>query len=317
VSTIGVSDFVVLTDARGNAFELRPIVCPTCGVDDTKVLGRRGGRFQRYGQGVPTTVVKCRRCTLVYANPFPFPVDPQTLYGDPDEYFSRHDEERRVARYRELVRGLIETRGVERPSVLDVGSGRGELLHAATLEGLDDVVGLEFADAMIAGARRSYGVELLPQTIEEYAEGADRTFDVVVLNAVIEHVYDPNSFIEAAGRLSRPRSVLYVDTPRDPNLTTWVGNFANRLRGDESVYNLSPTWPPYHVFGFTPRSLGVLLEKHGFSVGRVVVHANPRIPARGEWRDRTKSFAATQLRRVANRTATASNMSLWARRSPG
>jgi len=309
-----VADGEILTDSEGHAFSLRPIRCPTCGIDETRTLGMRGGPHHRWGLGIPTQIVRCRRCSLIYPNPFPYPVDPQELYSDPESYFARHEGAARLAEYRELVRRLIDACQTNRPSLLDVGSGRGDLLHAARLEGLNDLVGLEFADAMVSYARDHHGVELLPLTIEQYAESHPRTFDGVVLNAIIEHVYDPDSFVASVARLTRPGSVLYVDTPREPHLLTWVGNAWSRLTRNDAVYNLSPTWPPYHVFGFSPKALRILLGKHGFAVERVRVHSDPSIPARPELGDRLRAFAGVQLNRVANLTHTASNMYVWARR---
>jgi SAM-dependent methyltransferase len=156
---------------------------------------------------------------------------------------------------------------------------------------------------------------LLQTTLEEYATTNSRTFDAVTLNAIIEHVYDPDGFIGRVARLLAPGGVLYIDTPRDPNLLTWVGNAQNRLLRRASVFNLSPTWPPYHVFGFSPRSLRLLLEKHGISIESVRVHSIPTIPTRGGMIDRARSLVGVQILRVANATATGNNMFVWARRN--
>ena len=304
----------VLTDKLGRSFEMREIDCPICGVDQTTFVGLRGGPHQRHGQGVPTRIVRCRICSLLYPNPFPFPVDPQELYADPEGYFARHDQLGKVDSFRDLARDLIGDATNKQASLLDIGSGRGELLQAARLEGLVDVVGLDFADAMIDDARERYGVETVKASVEEYAETADRQFDIVVAGAILEHVYDPDSFMAAVARLTRAGSALFIDTPREPNLLTWLGNASERLRGSRAVYNLSPTWSPYHVFGFSPSTLRKLLSKHGFEIDRLRVHSDPRIPAGAERADRAKAFIGTQLGRIANVTGTASNMFVWARR---
>jgi SAM-dependent methyltransferase len=189
-----------------------------------------------------------------------------------------------------------------------VGSGRAELRQAARRQGCTEVVGLEFAPAMIEYARSRHGLVVLPKTIEQYAREAGRTFDAIVLNAVLEHVYDPDSMIASCAALTRPGSVVYVDLPREPNLTTLVGNAWNRWRGSDAVYNLQPTWPPYHVFGFNERALERLLSKHGFEITGLRIHAAPKVPACGDWRDRLQAFVATQVNRAANWTGTASNM---------
>jgi SAM-dependent methyltransferase len=263
---------------------------------------------------VETRIVRCRACGLLFPDPFPIPVDAQELYGDPEKYFAGHDEAKKVESYRAIVRDALGRAGLKEASLLDVGSGRGEMPHAARLEGLPRVVGLEFSRAMIEYSKGRYGVDLVPKKIEEFAEEKPATFDIVILNAVLEHVYDPDSFMGAAARLTRKGSVLYVDIPRDPNLLTWTGNVANRLLFRRTVLNLSPSWPPYHVYGFDPRSLKKLLEKHGFEIEALRVWARPRIPATNALADRMKAFAGEQVMRLANLTGTASNMFVWARR---
>lgn len=305
----------VVSDPRGNAFELRPIACPTCGPTEEVELGYRGGEYQRWGLGAPTRIVQCRSCSLVFPNPFPFPKDPQKLYGDPEKYFATHTLELKIESYRKLVRSLISRSGLTQPRLLDVGSGRGDLPHAAKLEGLQDVLGLEFSQAMIEFARERFGVELSSSTLDDLVAANTAPFDIVVLNAVLEHVHDPDAFIAAVARLTKPSSVLYIDIPQEPNLLTTIGNWTNRLRGSKAVYNLAPTWPPYHVYGFNPHSLRRLLGKHGFEIVELTIHANPTIRASKSLGDRAKSLVGTQIRRIANLTGTASNMYVHARRT--
>ena len=302
-----------LTDREGHRFRLAPILCPICAVDDAKELGWRGGSSQREGRGVPTRIVRCRRCGLLYPNPFPYPEDSNALYGDPEGYFAGHDEDHKIGSHRGLLRQLIDMSSAERPSLLDVGSGKGENLHAARLEGIEDAVGLEFADAMVAFARDRYGANVVTSTIEDYSPG--RTFDIVVLGAIIEHVHDPVSFIRRVVELTSPGGIVFIDTPREPNLPTILGNFANRLRGRREVYNLAPTWVPYHVFGFNPRAMRKLLAQHGLEIEKVILkHGNPRIPPGPGLRGRAGAWLGTQVIRIGNLTPLASNMFVWARR---
>lgn len=303
-------------DAEGREFVLREKRCPTCGISEQRVVGYRGGQWHRYGLGVATRIVQCPRCRLMFPNPFPYPQNPQALYGDPVKYFQARDEQSdersRIADLRNLVAGLRQLTHVN--SLLDVGSGRGELLEAARLEGVPEIVGLEISHAMAEYVQHRIGITLVPTTIERYAAEEPRTFDAIVLSAVLEHVDDPNAMIEACATLSTHGSILYIDTPNEPSLLTAVGNAWNRVRGNPAVLNLSPTWIPYHVFGFNPHALRVLLEKHGFEILRIRIHARPAIPSRTGLGDRVKSWVATQICRLSNVTGTAANLYVWAQR---
>ena len=303
----------LLIDGQGNAFEMRSMSCPTCRQSSVRVLGERGGRHHRYRLGIETRIVRCVTCGLIFPDPFPFAVDPQRLYGDPDKYFEAHDESEKLANCRQLIRETARRLGKAAFRFVDVGSGRGELLRAAQLEGAIGL-GIDFSSAMIDHARRRHGVEIQQMTIEQLARERLGQADVVFLVAVLEHVYDPDAMVAAAAELCRPGGLLYVDVPNEPHLLSRVGNAWNRLCGSNAVYNLSPSWPPYHVFGFNRRALSILLEKHGFAVTEVKIFAAPRIPAASRLGDAIRSWVGTQINRVANLTGTASNMYVWAER---
>jgi SAM-dependent methyltransferase len=300
-------------DPTGIGFTFKPIQCPTCGIDDAELLGLRGGRYHRHGLGVPSRIVQCRRCSLVYPNPFPVPLDSHELYGDPEKYFAHQASDDKLEYFRNIVAEMQEKLGRPVRSVLDVGSGRGEFLHVARQTGIEVTVGLELSASMSEHARTHYDVDVMTQTVEEYAKTAARRFDVVVLSAVLEHVHDPDSMIAATRSLTEPGSLLYLDLPNEPHLLSIVGNAINRVAGRDDVLNLSPTFPPYHVFGFNPRALSALLAKYDFAVDTLRIHAAPRIPARGGL-DSAKAFVGRQIMRLANLTGTASNMFVWARR---
>jgi len=303
----------VVLDSRGRGFAFRRIACPTCGDGPTRKLGLRGGPHHRYGHGIATTIVQCQSCLLVFPNPFPFPVKPEELYGDPAKYFGAHDEHLKIIESRELLRSILP-KAAASVSLLDVGSGRGEILLAAREIGVADAFGIETSPAMVRAARERHGLDVKQQTIETLAEASPRTFDVVILSAVLEHVHDPDSMIRSVRALTASGSIVYIDVPNEPNLLTVVGNLLNRLRGSSAVYNLAPTFEPFHVFGFNRRALTALLEKHGFQMERIKVYAHPVVPSRSELPDRVRAAAATQINRLANLTGSAGNLTAIARR---
>ena len=275
-------------------FDFRPINCPTCEIDDAKVLGVRRRQTR---ESVPARIVQCRRCGLIYPNPFPFPNDVEGLYSDPESYFQVRDLERLAANAALQVRELAAMTDARR--LLDVGCGRGEVVQAAQRAGLE-AVGLEVSPAMVAEAKRLFDVEIEHATLEQYVARANARFDIVVMNAIVEHVHNPDSFMAAAARLIARGGVLFVDTPREPHLLTMLGKLTGK-----GVLNLSPTWEPFHVFGFNPRALRVLLRKHGFLVEQLKLHhGRPCVPG---------SRAGTLVMKAANYTPWAANMFCWAR----
>jgi len=168
---------------------------------------------------------------------------------------------------------------------------------------------------MVEHARENFGVDLFHGTLGDFAaQWEGELFDLVVLNAILGHVPDPDAFLTIVSRLTRRGSVLYLDIPHDPNLATIGGNLVSRLRGREEVYNIAPTWPPFHIYGFNKRSLGMLLTKHGFSMEELRRWNDPRIFSDDSRRDALAARTLETLNHVANVTRTAANMYVWARR---
>lgn len=300
-------------DHDGRRYELRPADCPTCGPAPKRFVGMRGGRYHRYGLGIESRIVECRRCTLLFPDPFPHPMDVQEMYGDPEKYFVLHgDFEEKSEGRRHLIREIkLRTRKSD-PSILDIGSGRGEMLRAAALEGVTTAVGLELSTAMIQNAAEHH-LLVLGLTAERYAEEG-HSFDAVVLAAVAEHVADPNSLIAAVAAMTAPGAVLLIDVPREPNIVTWIAAGLNRIRRSPAILNLSPTFSPYHVYGFNPRALAALVNKHGFVIEQLEVACSTVVPHDGSYKDRALALAGSLAIRIGNATRTSPNMTAWARR---
>jgi 2-polyprenyl-3-methyl-5-hydroxy-6-metoxy-1,4-benzoquinol methylase len=83
-------------------------------------------------------------------------------------------------------------------------------LAAGRLEGISRTVELELSEEVSRHAAEKYGVEVYCRTIQQFASEGQAPFDVVVINAVLEHVHDPSSMIGAAARN------MYVWASRQP-----------------------------------------------------------------------------------------------------
>jgi SAM-dependent methyltransferase len=262
-------------------FDYRPIVCPTCGVDDTHRLGQRGGPAHRDGLGELCTIVRCRRCGLIYPNPFPTPKDLHRLYSSEDGYFQHHaDSTVKTGHRQELIARLERFTSGRR--LLDVGAGLGETVAAGIRRGWD-AVGIEPSSRFAAEANKLTGGRVLHGTLDDLArDSTSGTFDAVVLAAVLEHLHDPGRTLAMISRLMKPGAVLFIDVPNETGLYFRVGNLWMRLRGRDWVVNLAPTFTPFHVFGFSQRSLTGMLSRARTGTGRMALlpgDSSPAIPA--------------------------------------
>jgi len=143
-----------------------------------------------------------------------------------------------------LAEALIENFHPTR--VLDVGCGGGELVHAFQTR---DVI--------------AYGIDTSPK-VERWKGGVfiqangeslpfkDCGFDLVTAHHVIEHLKDPDSFINEAKRVLKSKGVVYITTPISPFGLTGLWRILQLQR--------EPTHISLHTRSFWLRAF----ESHGF-----------------------------------------------------
>jgi 2-polyprenyl-3-methyl-5-hydroxy-6-metoxy-1,4-benzoquinol methylase len=286
--------------------------CPTCATRPTARVGKRGGASHREGLGVECEIWRCGRCGLMFADPMPVPVGGlgQHYAIDADEYFESHDINDKLENAAELVRqaeGLLGRKG----KLLDVGTGRGEVVAAAQTAGWA-VEGVEPSATFADHTEQRTGAKIWREAIEE-SDIPDEEFDVVILAAVLEHLYDPDAVVAKIARVLRPGGLLYLDVPNESGLFFRVGNLYQKARGRDWCVNLSPTFSPFHIFGFSPRSLKKLLAKYGLEpkVWRVY-GGTSMVPAGGGLRSRIESLAGRAVTAVSNLGEMGTYIETWA-----
>ena len=286
--------------------------CPVCRVPPGKYLGRRGGAAHREGTGVECRIWRCRRCSLVFPNPMPVPERGEgELYAlDPGQYFQNHDEEVKLAGARRMVSDAARlTGGAGR--LLDVGSGRGEVLVAAREAGWE-AVGIDPSPSFAEYAERRSGAEVRREPIDRCGFPAD-SFDAVILAAVLEHLYDPDTTVGEIARVLRPGGALFIDVPNEAGLYFRLGNLYQRLRGRDWVVNIAPTFEPFHVFGWSPRSLRALLAKHGLEARDWRVYGGrSMVPNRGGALGALEHLAARAVTAASNLGELGTYIETWA-----
>lgn len=97
-------------------------------------------------------------------------------------------------------------------SVLDVGCGNGRLLFGVK-EGRD-VFGIDISEVAIERMKREYGVGGVAMDIYEMGN-LDRTFDFVVCNHTLEHLYRDEEVVRLCYDRLNPNGTFYVAVPNN------------------------------------------------------------------------------------------------------
>jgi ubiquinone/menaquinone biosynthesis C-methylase UbiE len=96
--------------------------------------------------------------------------------------------------------------------VLDVACGEGYGTAALAAAGARSVTGVDIDPVTCTHAREKYGIDAKVADATQLPF-ADRSFDVVVSFETIEHLTNPERFIDECYRVLRPNGVLVISTP--------------------------------------------------------------------------------------------------------
>jgi SAM-dependent methyltransferase len=236
--------------------------CPACDSAEFRLLFTASDRLY-HTTSERFQVVECKQCRLMQLAPQPTPAELEQYY--PKNYWFT-PEGSAASRLEEIYRRFVlrdHVRFVERAlresgqtgPVLDVGCGGGLFLRLLRDRGFR-VMGLDFSIDAARVAWTSNGVPATCATLSS-APLPPESFAAVTMFHVLEHLYDPRAYLEAARDLLRPEGRLIIQVP---NAGCW------------QFLLLGATWNgvdvPRHLFDFRPADLDRLLDSCGFEVLR-------------------------------------------------
>jgi SAM-dependent methyltransferase len=213
-----------MNDMAGSPATALPRSCWICGGPDLTLLRRSqlakpidSGDFRitDAGYGITGSIFRCDRCGFRQC-------------GDMGEVLSFYEgmedqgyEETRAARALQ-ARRLVDQIARHRPagSLLDIGAGTGILVEEALASGFR-AEGIE-PSAWLAERAAARGLPVHHGTLPH--PGLDRTWDIVTLIDVVEHVTDPLALLNQMRRVMADGGIGVIVTPD-------VGSWAARLLG--------------------------------------------------------------------------------------
>lgn len=286
--------------------------CPLCGNPPTKFVGKRGGAAHREKLGIQAEIWRCVSCNFVFPNPMPYPAGGlgQHYEMDADEYFKIYEKTEKSLVGAALVDQAEKLLG-RKGKLLEIGVGRGEVLEAASNKGWD-VFGIEPSNSFADYAEERTSATIWRTPIEEVKLPAGE-FDAIIFSAVLEHVYDPAAVMAQVSQALKQGGVLYCDVPNEAGLYFKLGNLYQKLRGRDWCVNLAPTFSPFHVVGFSPKSFRSLLKRNSLEpVHWKVYGGRGLVPANGSVVARFEAVAAKIITFVSNIGEMGTYMQTWA-----
>ncbi len=222
--------------------------CPLCHTN----------KFNYYKAGDDYILAKCANCGMVWDNNPP--ANPTAIYqkdyynndfpkGGYSNYFQGMKINSRTFRKRLLkAEKKLSGQGL----LLDVGCALGDCLEQAKDLGWDNPQGLEVSKYAV-GFAKERGLSVYQGDLFNHGFELN-SFDLIMLQDMIEHTTNPIAQLTAAYQLLKPGGWIFITTPN-------VGGFWHKLLGS-LWYHYKPT---EHLTYFSLDTIKLALEKSGFS----------------------------------------------------
>ena len=270
--------------------------CLLCRTDASLVLGEIWMDSQLLGR-----MVQCQRCRLRFLSPRPSQAQRDWLYAqeydhnlpgkDGETRFAtvHGDQDRSLTRFARYLRELEPVRRrVERPRLLDVGAGTGQLMALAKERGWE-VFAVEPSEDACQFLRQQFGAASVVGRDVQELRGEAGQYDGIIMAHVIEHLADPLADLRLVRRLLAPGGRLVVATPNESSFYDWLWQVRQRRRGggaaspyvmirwENGCWYRTPAredaggliefqiLTTEHVYFFTRGTLGQLVQRSGFS----------------------------------------------------
>lgn len=208
---------------------------------------------------------ECDRCGSLYLSPRPTRAMIDKYYRESESskfwaerFFPETADARRAMIFKPRARTLVDLMakvGIPNPRVVaDIGAGYGIFLEeVARLGAFDEVVAIE---PSVELARRCVdrGFRVLERPVEDLTPH-DLQASVLTSFEVLEHLFAPVEFLDAARRLLLPGGVLMFTT-----LTASGWDIRTLWERSKSVS------PPHHINLMTTEGLSALVTRAGFEI---------------------------------------------------
>lgn len=246
--------------------EWETIACPFCGSTEFTV-------YEKFGSDLQYRYVLCKKCSLVYQSPRPR-YDQHFIDACYAEYYQFAENlelndlanvrESSVAMFKKEVDHIVRYDS-KRTAVLDIGSGMGTFLYAAKPH-YKTAIGLDVSKQMASFVEKKLGVKIFVEQFENFTY--PEKFSLIHMSHVLEHVPDPNKWLQKAREMLEPGGTLVINVPNKFSFSFRLQHFFTKI-GVKKQFSSSwsdPARTPDHLFEPTIKSMKYLLERNNYEI---------------------------------------------------
>jgi SAM-dependent methyltransferase len=231
--------------------------CPVCGSSDIHPLLTAKDHSV---SGEEFVIWQCQSCTLRFTQDVPDESSIGPYYQSQDYISHSNTSKGLLNKLYQAVRkftlgqksGLVISRTTNHGRILDIGAGIGAFLNEMKGKGWD-IEGIEPDYGARQQAKNLFAIDLKPTP--ELQHIPHDSFDAITLWHVLEHVESLQDYVALLKQLLKKNGKIFIAVPNYSSLDADL--YGNRW----AAYDV-----PRHLYHFTPRSIDVLVQKHGMKI---------------------------------------------------
>jgi 2-polyprenyl-3-methyl-5-hydroxy-6-metoxy-1,4-benzoquinol methylase len=204
---------------------------------------------------------RCEKCGFKFTQDAPEESE-NSRYYESEDYISHSDSKKGITdKAYQLIRKIMlnrkkrvirKTTGLSTGSILDIGSGTGHFLHRMKRSGWK-IKGVEISSKAREYATSRFNLDIIPP--EKIQELPGNSFDCITLWHVLEHIHEPNKFMDEISRLLKPEGVGIIALPNSNSIDS-------KHYGKEwAAYDV-----PRHLWHFSPLTIPIFSGNNRFSI---------------------------------------------------
>lgn len=245
--------------------------CPVCGnsskfkiIGKPKLSPKAKLLFKEIYQ-----VLMCKNCRFYFVSPQNLTnvemskLYDETYFTEMTKWWAKKRDKDRKNRLDKLQRCLNQ----KRIRFLDIGCGEGYVLIEAADRGWE-VHGIDVFDNRMQSAKRQ-DIKFFKGAIIS-AHFPDNHFDCIYMDSVLEHLFDPVDHLKELHRILKVGGLIYCGVPNEDCLVNDFKKLFYALSGKGYISErIKPFMQPYHVSGFTKKSLQIAALQLDFQIVQI------------------------------------------------
>ncbi len=219
-------------------------ICCVCNNSDPK-------EFKVKYQKENYSVCECNKCSFVFIPPYFRKQISYENYKDENVAIAVRNGNNFVKIERHKLRYNLIKKYKPNGSLFDLGAGWGHFMLTGQQLGYD-VYGIEISEQPYLYSKND--LKLPVDHIDFFEMKEDKTFDIITMWDVLEHIDKADPFIEKCARINSKNGYIVIQVPQIDSY------FAKKYKDEWKMMSLD------HVNYFGKKTITQLLNKHGYEV---------------------------------------------------